>query len=490
MARSPFVSAFAASAVLALACACAEMPAGAAAAKPAPKSAAKAPAKTEPEKPAAAPNPCEAHYAAGFALKPVSTSESPKPHAMPPKPAKGVPVIDPDAGTCFVRATAHDDDPVTGFARNDYSRRQAFNADETRFLISARDGYWHLYDARTLRWLKQLKGPAGDPEPQWDHADPNIFYYVPNNGGTQLNRMHIDTGETDLAVDLMPLLPKWAAKAEHIWTRSEGAPSLDDRYWGFQIEDGSFNILGFMVLDLTTKKLVGSRQETKIRPDNVTMSPSGRWIIVSGTVEDPTWAWSPDFTKKKKLHHRVEHADVATAANGHDVYVSVDYEASGGPVFFTDLDACEAVDADARDAPTCPRTRLFNVYEHGYASALHISGNAHRTPGWVVVSTYALVKPRTDPPPPRPWYTDGIFAVELAPSPRIFALGAHHSNVSSCYPAETQAAVGRDFTKILFNSNWGGDEICRPDDRDEPPEKHDIDAYLMTLPAHVLPDAR
>ncbi|HET7924628.1 MAG TPA: hypothetical protein VFL30_07000 [Rhodanobacteraceae bacterium] len=482
MARSLFESVVAVSAVLALACACAEVPADAAPAK--------APARTEPQKAPEVANPCNAHYAAGFALKAASTSESPKRSATPPKPAKGVAIIDPDSGTCFVRATAHDDEPPTGFARNDYSRREAFNADETKFLVSARDGFWHLYDARTLRWLKQFKGPAGDAEPQWDHADPNIFYYVPNNGGTELNRMHIDSGETDLAIDLAPLLPKWAAKAEHIWTRSEGAPSLDDRYWGFQIEDHDFKILGFMVLDLTTKKLVGSRQETSIRPDNVTMSPSGRWFIVSGTTTDPTWAWSPDFTKKKKLHHRVEHADVATTANGHDVYVSIDYEASGGPLFYTDLDACEAVDADARDAPICPRTRLFNVYERRYASALHISGNAHRTPGWIAVSTYALVTPNVDPPPPRPWYTDAIFAVELAPSPRIFALGAHHSNVSRCYPAEPQASVGRDFTKILFNSNWGASENCRPDDPKEPAELHDIDAYLMTLPAHALPEAR
>src|SRR5262249_10562468 len=115
---------------------------------------------------------------------------------------------------------------------------------------------------------------------------------------------------------------------------------------------------------------------------------------------------------------------------------------------------------------------------------------AHRTPGWVAVSTYALVKPKADPLPPTPWYADAMFAVELAPSPRIFALGSHHSNVESCYPAEPQASVGHDFTRILFNSNWGGPEPCRPDERDEPSDRHDIDAYLMTLPAHALPDAR
>jgi hypothetical protein len=472
MARSPFVSALAASAVLALACACAEVPAGAAPAKP---------RKAEPVM-----NPCDTFYGADFALKRVSTDAAAKAPAAIAKPAKGAIVSDPDFRTCIVRATAHDDDPPKTFARNDYSRREAFNADGTRFLAYAMDGYWHLYDARTLKWLTQLKGPAGDAEPQWDHADPNVFYYVPTNGGTKLLRMHLDTGASDVAADFLPALPKWAAKAEHIWMKSEGSPSKDERYWGFQVEDAKFNILGFIVWDLVEKRLVGSRQETVERPHNLSMSPTGRWFIVAGSPTSPTWAFSPDFKTKKKLHHRVEHADTAILANGHDAYVSVDYESRRAPVFFTDIDACEPVPADAKDAPVCPRTTLFDLYGNGYATALHLSGKAYRKPGWLLVSTYDLVNSRPNPPAP-PWYKDAIFAVELAASPRIFALGPHHSTVQGCYWAEPQATVDRDFTRILFNSDWDKGETCADADR---AAARDVDAYMMTLPANALPDAR
>ena len=135
MARSPFES-VAVSAVLALACACAATPADAARAKP---------RKAEPVM-----NPCDTFYGADFAPKRASTDASARTPAAPAKPAKGVVVSDPDFKTCIVRATAHDDDPPKTFARNDYSRREAFNADGTRFLAYAMDGFWHLYDAKTL----------------------------------------------------------------------------------------------------------------------------------------------------------------------------------------------------------------------------------------------------------------------------------------------------------------------------------------------------
>jgi len=166
--------------------------------------------------------------------------------------------------------------------------------------------------------------------------------------------------------------------------------------------------------------------------------------------------------------------------------VSVDYESWRAPVFFTDIDACEGMPADAKDAPLCPRTTLFNVYENGYATALHLSGKAYKKPGWLLVSTYDLVNSRPNPPAP-PWYKDAIFAVELASSPRIYALGPHHSTVQGCYWAEPQATVDRDFTRILFNSDWDKGQTCADADRAAP---RDVDAYMMTLPASALPDAR
>ena len=57
----------------------------------------------------------------------------------------------------MVRATDHAVEPPSGFARNDYSRRQAFNANNTRVLVYSLNGAWHLYDANSLQPLRVLK---------------------------------------------------------------------------------------------------------------------------------------------------------------------------------------------------------------------------------------------------------------------------------------------------------------------------------------------
>ncbi|PKN32471.1 MAG: hypothetical protein CVU61_17905, partial [Deltaproteobacteria bacterium HGW-Deltaproteobacteria-19] len=84
---------------------------------------------------------CAAIY--GDAFTPV-TGQVISPSPTSPRPAKGVPFKDPAFGTCVVRATDHATEAPSGFARNDYSRRQAFNVDNTRVLVYALNGAWHL----------------------------------------------------------------------------------------------------------------------------------------------------------------------------------------------------------------------------------------------------------------------------------------------------------------------------------------------------------
>jgi hypothetical protein len=424
------------------------------------------PAKSTPA--ANGKSACADFYAPDFKLAQGRSEGTPA--EMPKEPEKGVPYAEPNFKTCVVRATDHREEYTkAAFLRSDYSRREAFNSDNTRFFVFSPDGYWHLFDANSLKYLGQLNGLTGDAEPQWDPdpKHPKRLYYVPNYGGLQLLALDTDSGRTEVAADFSKSLPPWAKKAQHIWTKSEGSPSADARYWGFQVEDGDYKLLGFIVWDLAGNKLVGSKQDDD-RPDHVSMTPSGRWFTTSGD-DSGTWAWSPDFTQKKKLHHKSEHSDLAIGANGHDMYVSLDYQSGGGDVFMTDIDACPAVPADARDAPACPRTTLFETYIDGSVGAMHISGKAFAKPGWVLVSAYGTQPTRAGR---MPWFANEVFALELKSDPKVYGLAYHHSQPSG-YWFEPQATVNRDFTRVLFNSSWGSTD-----------EKN-IDAYLIRLP----PDA-
>ena len=395
------------------------------------------------------PSSCDAIYAGGYVPR---LGPSVDPVVETTRPPKGVAFADPAYGACVVRATDHAAEAPEGFARNDYARRQAFNADDTRFLVYALDGHWHLYDARTLAHVAQLPALAADGEPQWHPTDPNRLWYVPTNGGTKLLSLDVASGATTVAADFAGKLP-WAG-VEHVWTRSEGSPSSDGRYWCFMAEDAQFRTKGVFTYDLQRGRVLGSRA-VSARPDHVTMSPSGNWCVVSSLADGGgTVAWNRTFKQSRKLHHTSEHSDLARGADGHDVYVAVDYQSARGDLFMVDLD-------------TGAKTILFPTYLNGTTTAYHVSGKAYAKPGWILLSTYANAAASQ-------WLHEKLIAVELAVNPRVLNLAHHHSTYAG-YWTEPHATVNRDFTRVLFDSNWGS------------ASQTDVDTYYVRLPAGTIP---
>lgn len=368
-----------------------------------------------------------------------------------PRPAKGAVFRDPAFATCVARATNHATEPPAGFARNDYSRRQAFNVDNSRFLSYAYDGAWHLYDANTLAHLRVLDGPGGDAEPQWHPVDPSLLYYIPTNGGMTLWRLNVDSNISSKVADFAGKLP-WSGVA-HVWSKSEGSPSADGRFWCFMAETASFGIRGVFTYDLQTQRVIGTRNLNS-RPDHVSMSPSGRYCVISGgDVSDGTVAWDRTFSKSLTVHQGGEHSDLALGPDGSDYYVAVDYQSASGDLYMVNL-------------VSGVRTALFPTYIQGTATAYHISGKAFSRPGWVLMSTYARFGAEK-------WLHERIMAVELKADPRIINLAHHHSRYNG-YWTEPHASVSRDFTHVLFSSNWGSSSDM------------DVDAFMLRLPDHIL----
>jgi hypothetical protein len=390
-------------------------------------------------------------YGADFTL---STVQSIDLVATLPKPAKGVQLIEPAYKTCVVRSTDHVADGVSGFTRNDYSRRQAFNADSSKFIAYALDGAWHLYDAKSRARLKALAGPAGDAEPQWSSTNPDVLYYIPTNGvGMKLNELTVSSGVTRTLGDFGTRLKAEWPTAHAAWTKSEGSPSKDGRYWCFMVDDEQFEGVGVFTWDRDTDTILGTMSVDGERPDHVSMSPSGSHCVVSGDGPRGTVAYARDFKTNRKLLQKSEHSDIAIDANGDDAYVSVDYQSDKGDLFMVNLRTGE-------------RTALLPTYVAGSATALHVSGKSFNNPGWVLVSTYGDYGGTQ-------WLHKKIFAVQLKASPKVYNL-AFTRAVDNGYWTEPHATVNRDFTKVLFNSNWGVNSDT------------DVDAYMIELPAGAV----
>ncbi len=397
------------------------------------------------------------------------------------KPNKAVSRLDPTYGTCMTRVTDFANEEPSGFARNDYSRRQAFNADESYILSYAKDGYWHLYDATDFSHIRKLSLGGGSVEPQWHPTNPDLLYKFPNNGGLSISTHNVLTDQTVTVAQFTnvasinghpgstSIRDIWPTAAR-VWTKAEGSPSKDARYWGLQVETSDFKGLGAITYDLQNNVITGvfDFADNGIgRPDHISMSPSGDYVVPSwhvpnecatdntadlGTTNNPCglMSYTRDFSHGVGLAKKGPHSDTAIDANGNDVIVISNYDSGF---------------VESLDLATGQATNLWSIYQSGSATAMHVSGKAYNKPGWVLISTYATTNSNQ-------WYTDKIMAVEIAANPRIYNI-AHTYNSYSSYWTEPHAVVNRDFTKVLFNSNWGSGA-------------EDIDTYMIELPVNTI----
>jgi len=357
---------------------------------------------------------------------------------------------DPTFGTCLVRVTDGEkdlsaDDTSPGLV-NEYARVQSFNADGSRLLVHGTDGTWYLYDAQTLLPLGELPLAV---EPRWDGEDPNLLYY---SDETRLMAYHVQTGDQTLVHEFADDFPDQALAA--VWTRYEGSPSRDRRYWGLMAEDRDWVPVAFLVYDRHTdgvtirdmRGVPGVEDDV----DHVTMSPLGTYFLASfdracerGELGDDAhpcglMVYDRDLTNGRSLLRIIGHYDPALDAEGREVIVYQDI----------DTDHISMLDLE-----TGAVTPLWEIDYSRTAIGLHFSGLAYGRPGWAVVSTHDNdVTTYT-------WMDDQVFVVELKPGGRVVRLAHTHSLVDdeqeADYWAEPHASVSTDLTRIVFSTNWG-----------------------------------
>ncbi|MBN1657111.1 MAG: hypothetical protein JXA93_01855 [Anaerolineae bacterium] len=357
---------------------------------------------------------------------------------------------DPTFGTCLVRVTDREadlapDDTSTGLV-NEYARVQAFNADGSRLVLYGTDGMWYLYDAHTLLPLGTL--PLGD-EPRWDASDPNRLYHLAD---TRLLWYDVAAGVEDLVHDFYEDLP--SHDVGRVWTRHEGSPSRDRRYWGLMAEDEEWLPMAFLVYDRDTdtvtvrdvRDLPGIEEDV----DHVTMSSLGTYFLASfdrtceeGRLGDDAhpcglMVYDRDLSTGRGLLRLIGHYDVALDAEGREVIV------------FQEIDTDHISVLDLASGQV---TALWPIDFSHTGIGLHFAGLAYDHPGWAVVSTH------DGDPGTYTWMDDQVFVIELKPGGRVVRLAHTHSvrndEEELDYWAEPQATTNGDLTRILFHTNWG-----------------------------------
>jgi len=256
------------------------------------------------------------------------------------EPQARVPFRDPVFGSCLVRVTDRKadlspDDPSAGL-KNEYSRVQSFNADGSRVLVRGIEATWYLYDAHTLQPLAEL--PLQN-EPRWDASDPDLVYFtVPDE--IQLMSYNVQTAKQTLIHDFADDVPGQAVV--FVWTRYEGSPSLDGRYWGLIANDEEGAALAFLVYDRQVDQVIAKRDMRGVRVeagiDSVTISPLGNYLLAyfddpcqPGQLGDDAhpcglMVYDRELKSGRGLLRTVGHSDPALDAEGREVLVYQDID--------------------------------------------------------------------------------------------------------------------------------------------------------------------
>jgi hypothetical protein len=399
-------------------------------------------------------------YPAGFRLKLLAAD----PIASVPQPAQksaglhDPSYVDPAYGTQVYRVTHPSDYPGASFVRHDYSRRQAFNADNTRFIAQTSNGYWLLYDARTFTVLRRggpsgaLSDMTGEAEPIWHPSDPRKLWYTANGGGLVWMEKDVESDFNAVMADFRRRLP-WAG-ATSVWTKGEGTSSADGRYFAFMAtayDPGKkqVTIFGLFSYDRLQDRILGRLDAAAFghaMPDHISISPSGRFVV-------PSWAYLPqlgtrayplDFSTSRMLQPDSEHSDLAIGSAGEDLYVATSYK--DGILF-------------AQDIASGRRFTLLDLYpRRGSAiGALHVSGKAYGRPGWAMVSTYgdSAQHGKVTPDPQLHAAMRKLMLLELKPGGRQYSVA--HTRTGARYGGyfgEPQATISRDGSRVLFASNF------------------------------------
>ncbi len=362
----------------------------------------------------------------GFDATPPSTTWT--------RPALLTSATDPAYGTPIRRMTSADG---TRFDRNTYSRRQAENANGTRFLTYHGDAAYRVYD-RVSGDLVRILNIHPDGEPQWHPTDPDLVRHIAGSNASVGDLTYLETdvvtGEQRTIADLTTRIRTTFPAAAYLADRAEGSPSADGNRLAWIVYDDNEDAIGIVTYDLAANRILGSAvPDASAGPlDWVSASPTGDYVMAG--YWDATVVLDADLTRPRRINDKGDHSDIALTAGGRDAYVYIDFSAGpdGGWLMSVELD-------------TLQRTRLFDLYDDANTS-VHVSGKGYDKPGWVVVSTYNCKVPGA-------WSCDKVVAVELATG--LVVNLAHTYNCGDDYWTETHAVVNRSFTRVYFNSDAG-----------------------------------
>jgi hypothetical protein len=382
------------------------------------------------------------------------------------KPMVGVQITDPAFQNYVTRLTDARKDSIPGLFP-DYSKRQAWNSDESLMILRSASGDAYLFNGQNYGFMRQLDGVGGE-DVFWHPSDPDILY---QSLDSILYRYRVSSGESE-PVHIF---------SDYTWanTRGEGNLSNDGRYYAclgqsYNYATGEVTFKDLLVYDIQEERVISTHALPAGQVNDfdwISISPLGNFVVVDYADEETgryhgveVYDRNLNFLWQKPLG--AGHSDLGLDAAGREVLIMDVYEDQSN---LTHINKYLLADGT--------ETRLLSVSPF---FDLHISSRCMNRPGWALISTFDYYARLTDSESDWLPFEDEVFGLKMDGSGTVERYAHHHSrrysqetqdSDNSVYFAEPHATVSRTGNRILFGSNW----------RDRIAEEYSIDAYLIDL---------
>jgi hypothetical protein len=406
-----------------------------------------------------------------------------------PQPAVGTNYIDPDYGTVVRRITpAVGEGSVGAYLQNNYSPQQPWNADGTKLLLLAGDGFYHLLDGTGYGWIRKLGSTqvfySGlDLTPKWDSNDPDKFWYA------SVNKIYSYSVSADASTLVKTFSLTDVPAGDSAWTKDYSNISADSCVWALSVTNSNYQTVRLLAYNRCTDTVLASRSVGDVGsgadfqfagcpcnkiPADISVSPSGQFIIMetntsaannplhySVEIYDTTLNFQrrlPNGTNGTGIAAQVIHSDSGYDADGNDIYVS-QLENS----LSADYRAITAYRLSDGTETRCQLPDTF--YSTSPINNWHVSMRHTLRPGtqrgWVLISTYTEPANGTsgqtnvdpDVPGDSTLLNEEIFFCHLDGGNEVRRV-AHNQTIRSDYFAEPHASSSWDGKKVIFNSTW------------------------------------
>jgi len=387
------------------------------------------------------------------------------------KPAVGSTYTDSVFGAAITRLTDALSEGKPGIIPI-YSKRQAWNCDDSLLMLQSGNGEPLLYNGTTGQFVKALDSSVvGGEDIFWHPTDPSLIYYILDNvlysydvNTLQRTTLHTFSGYT------------------FVGTLGEGNLSRDGRYCAmvgrtYNTSTQVTTVKDFLVYDIVGDQII-AKESFPAAPepfDWISISPDGNYVILDYADETigryhgvEVYDRNLNFLWQKPLGSG--HSDIGVDANGDQVLIMGVYDSATNTNYLKKYKLADGTETILLQ---------FNVDFDFHISCRNVS-----RPGWCFISTFDYIGRLSDKADNSSldWlpFEDEVFALKMDGSGAVERYAHHHSrrfspstpdSDHSNYWAEPHATVSRQANRILFGSNW----------RQNVAAESSVDTYLIDL---------